>query len=143
MIIRCVKDYYRALSLDRDASYQDIKTSFRKLALKYHPDKNKNSEESKKKFMYIVEAYEVLSNESSRKKYDQSLISGTSESRLIPKWSPSSDFKTVYSYSNLKNRSERGGMWDISQTANRGMWKATAVLFVALGIISILIFILS
>jgi DnaJ-class molecular chaperone len=139
-----VKDYYKTLSLNRDASNQDIKISFRKLALKYHPDKNKNSEESKKIFMHIVEAYEVLSNESSRKQYDHSLISGKlRESSLIPKWSPSSDFKTVYSYSNLKNRSEHGGMWDISQTASRGTWKATAVLFVALGIISILIFILS
>jgi DnaJ-class molecular chaperone len=132
-----VNDYYKALSLNRDASYEDIKISFRRLALKYHPDKNKNSEESKKKFMHIVEAYEVLSNESSRKRYDQS------ESGSIPKWSPSSDFETLYSYSNLKRRSERGGMWDISQQANRGMWKATAVLFIALGIISILIFMLS
>lgn len=138
-----MKDYYKALSLNKDASYQDIKISFRKLALKYHPDKNKNSEESKKKFMHIVEAYEVLSNESSRKKYDQSIISGTSESRLVPKWSPSSDFETIYSYTNLKSRNGRGGMWDISQQANTGMWKATVVLFIALGIISILIFILS
>jgi DnaJ-class molecular chaperone len=138
-----VKDYYKALSLNNDASYQDIKMSFRKLALKYHPDKNKNSEESKKTFMHIVEAYEVLSNESSRKKYDQSIVSGTSGGSIVPKWSPSSDFETIYSYTNLKNRYGHGGMWDISQQANRGMWKATVVLFVALGIVSILIFILS
>jgi curved DNA-binding protein CbpA len=138
-----VKDYYGVLGLNRDASYQDIKRSFRNLALKYHPDKNKNSEESKRKFMYIVEAYEVLSNESSREKYDQSFISGTPDSHFIPKWSPSSDFKTIYSYSNLKNRSEYGGMWDISQTASMGMWKATVILFISLGVVALLIFVLN
>lgn len=138
-----MKDYYGVLGLNRDASYQDIKRSFRNLALKYHPDKNKNSEESKRKFMYIVEAYEVLSNESSREKYDQSFISGTPDSPFIPEWSPSSDFKTIYSYSNLKNRSEYGGMWDISQTASMGMWKATVILFISLGVVALLIFVLN
>ncbi|MFL6362074.1 MAG: J domain-containing protein, partial [Nitrososphaeraceae archaeon] len=52
------------------ASAAEIRRSFRELALKYHPDKNKNSEESKQKFVQIVEAYKLLSDENTRKEYD-------------------------------------------------------------------------
>jgi DnaJ-class molecular chaperone len=50
-----------------EATSEEIKKSFRNLALKHHPDKNKNSEESRMKFMRIVEAYEVLSDEQARR----------------------------------------------------------------------------
>src|ERR671933_1411419 len=63
-------DHYKILEVSNTASKDDIRKSFRYLALKYHPDKNKNSEESKRKFMLIVEAYKVLSDEQTRKKYD-------------------------------------------------------------------------
>ncbi|MGI0020494.1 MAG: DnaJ domain-containing protein, partial [Nitrososphaera sp.] len=56
-------NYYETLGLEPGASQDEIKKSFRSLAMKYHPDKNKNSEESRQKFMKIVEAYEVLSDE--------------------------------------------------------------------------------
>jgi curved DNA-binding protein CbpA len=63
-------DYYKVLEISNAASQDDIRKSFRYLALKYHPDRNKNSEESKQKFMQIVEAYKVLSDEQARKNYD-------------------------------------------------------------------------
>ena len=63
-------NYYEILGVSPSATSEEIKKSFRNLALKYHPDKNRNSEESKQKFMKIVEAYEVLSDEQARKSYD-------------------------------------------------------------------------
>ena len=63
-------DHYKVLEVSNTASKDDIRKSFRYLALKYHPDRNKNSEESKRKFMLIVEAYKVLSDEQARKMYD-------------------------------------------------------------------------
>lgn len=62
------KDYYEVLGLGRDASKHDIKKAFRKLALKYHPDRNPGADESK--FREIAEAYEVLSNDEKRTQYD-------------------------------------------------------------------------
>src|SRR6185437_54524 len=61
--------HYDVLQIKKNASNEEIKKSFRNLALKYHPDKNK-SNDSKEKFLRIVEAYEILSDENSRKKYD-------------------------------------------------------------------------
>ncbi|KAB0795162.1 hypothetical protein PPYR_12001 [Photinus pyralis] len=64
-------DYYKVLDVPRGASTADIKKAYRKLALKWHPDKNpNNSEDATKKFKEISEAYEVLSDESKRKIYD-------------------------------------------------------------------------
>ena len=67
-------DYYEILGVSRDASQEDIKKSFRKLALKYHPDRNPdNVEKSTERFKQIIAAYEVLGNEEKRRMYDQSL----------------------------------------------------------------------
>jgi len=65
------RDYYEILGVDKNASQSDIKSSYRKLALKYHPDKNKDDKEAEEKFKGASEAYEVLSDEEKRKKYDQ------------------------------------------------------------------------
>ncbi|KAI9277658.1 DnaJ domain-containing protein [Sporodiniella umbellata] len=62
-------EYYRVLGLTEDASDNDIKKAYRKLALKYHPDKNK-SPEAEDKFKHISEAYEVLSDPKKRKLYN-------------------------------------------------------------------------
>jgi curved DNA-binding protein len=64
-------DYYNVLGLQRDASSDDIKKAYRKLAKQYHPDANPNDETAKKKFQQINEANEVLSDIENRKKYDK------------------------------------------------------------------------
>jgi len=68
-----VDDYYKLLCVEKNSSNEEIKKSFRKLSLKYHPDRNNNSESSNKKFREINEAYEVLSNNDKRREYDDML----------------------------------------------------------------------
>jgi curved DNA-binding protein len=65
------KDYYKILGVDRKATPDDIKKSFRKLAMKYHPDQNKDNKQAEEKFKEINEAYEVLSDPKKRERYDQ------------------------------------------------------------------------
>lgn len=65
------KDYYRILGVDKNATEQDIRQSYRKLARKYHPDVNPGNKEASEHFKEINEAYEVLRDEEKRKKYDQ------------------------------------------------------------------------
>jgi len=65
------KDYYSVLGVSRSATDQEIKKAYRKMALKYHPDKNKGNKESEIKFKEINEAYEVLSDKQKRANYDQ------------------------------------------------------------------------
>src|SRR3712207_4136611 len=64
------QDYYETLGVSRDASEQEIKRAFRKLAAKYHPDVNK-SEGAEEKFKEINEAYETLSDPQKKANYDQ------------------------------------------------------------------------
>ena len=64
-------DYYKILELTKDATEDDIKKAYRKLARKYHPDLNPNDKAAKTKFQQINEANEVLSDPEKRKKYDQ------------------------------------------------------------------------
>jgi curved DNA-binding protein len=64
-------DYYKTLGLSKNASADDIKKAYRKLARKLHPDLNPNDKEAHKKFQQINEANEVLSDPEKRKKYDQ------------------------------------------------------------------------
>jgi molecular chaperone DnaJ len=66
------KDYYDVLGVSKDASQDDIKRAYRKMALKHHPDRNKeNKKEAEDKFKEISEAYEVLSDSQKRARYDQ------------------------------------------------------------------------
>lgn len=65
------KDYYAVLGVAKDASPENIKKSYRKLALKYHPDKNPGDKKSEEKFKEITEAYAVLSDPEKKKQYDQ------------------------------------------------------------------------
>ena len=68
----CGEDYYKLLGVKRTASKAEIKKAFKKLSLKYHPDKNKdNPKKAKEMFIKIANAYEVLSNDEKRKIYDQ------------------------------------------------------------------------
>ncbi|MGP8214444.1 MAG: DnaJ C-terminal domain-containing protein [Bacteroidia bacterium] len=65
------RDYYKILGVERNASADEIKKAYRKLALKYHPDKNPGNKTAEEKFKEINEANEVLSDPEKRKKYDQ------------------------------------------------------------------------
>ncbi|MGX5819419.1 DnaJ C-terminal domain-containing protein [Chitinophaga lutea] len=65
------KDYYKILGVDKKASAADIKKAYRKLAVKYHPDKNPGDTLAEEKFKELNEAYEVLGDEEKRKKYDE------------------------------------------------------------------------
>jgi curved DNA-binding protein len=65
------KDYYKTLGVDKKASQDDIKKAFRKLAVKYHPDKNPGDKKAEEKFKEVNEANDVLSDPEKRKKYDE------------------------------------------------------------------------
>ena len=65
------RDYYEVLGVSKSASADEIKSAYRKLAMKYHPDRNPGDEEAKAKFQEASEAYEVLSNDEKRQRYDQ------------------------------------------------------------------------
>ena len=65
------RDYYEILGVSRDASDDEIKHAYRKLALKYHPDHNPNNPEAEQKFKEAAEAYDVLRNPERRANYDR------------------------------------------------------------------------
>ncbi len=65
------KDYYSVLGVNKNATADEIKKAFRKLAVKYHPDHNPDNKKAEEKFKEISEAYEVLGDADKRKKYDQ------------------------------------------------------------------------
>jgi len=64
------RDYYNVLGVNKNASDEEIKRAYRKLAMKYHPDKNPNRKEAEERFKEINEAYAVLSDKEKRKQYD-------------------------------------------------------------------------
>ncbi len=136
-----MSDYYKILGITKDSNQIQIRKAFRELALQYHPDKNKNSEESKERFMEIVQAYEVLSDVKARERYDFNTVNEKRFQKF--NWTPSADFANFYSYENLKREYNEnqisGGMWDISEKANAGLWKATFILLGSLGLISVFI----
>src|SRR3954463_9515532 len=94
------KDYYQSLVVPRNASEDDIKKAFRKLAREYHPDVAKDKKKAEEKFKEINEAYEVLSDPSKRKKYDE----------LGPNWKQGAEFQAPPGWGNFGNtRGFRGG----------------------------------
>ncbi|MDR1948722.1 MAG: molecular chaperone DnaJ [Spirochaetaceae bacterium] len=65
------RDYYEVLGIQKDASKDDIKKAYRKLAIQYHPDKNPGDKEAEEKFKEATEAYEILSDDQKKAAYDQ------------------------------------------------------------------------
>ena len=65
------RDYYEVLGVDKNASEDEIKKAYRKLAIKYHPDKNPDDKDAEEKFKEAAEAYDVLHDSNKRKQYDQ------------------------------------------------------------------------
>lgn len=74
-----MKDYYKILGVSRDATIDEIKKAYRRLALKYHPDRNPGDKEAEEKFKEINEAYAVLSDPEKRKQYDMYGAEGFSQ----------------------------------------------------------------
>ena len=70
------KNYYEILGVSRDASLDEIKKAYRKLAMEYHPDRNKGSKRAENKFKKINEAYDTLSDEKKRAEYDAITFGG-------------------------------------------------------------------
>jgi len=64
------KDYYQIIGVDKNAGSKQIKEAYRKLAFKYHPDRNKENQEASEKMKHFNEAYAVLSNPAKRREYD-------------------------------------------------------------------------
>ena len=74
------RDYYEVLGVEKTATPEEIKKAFRKCAMKYHPDRNPGDKEAEEKFKEVGEAYEVLSDEQKRARYDQFGFAGVDPS---------------------------------------------------------------
>ncbi|HPS41996.1 MAG TPA: molecular chaperone DnaJ [Anaerolineaceae bacterium] len=88
------RDYYEVLGVNRNASAEELKSAFRSLARKYHPDMNKEAD-AEEKFKEINEAYAVLSDEDKRRAYDQFGFSGVNNTGGVPDWT-SMDFADIF-----------------------------------------------
>jgi molecular chaperone DnaJ len=92
------RDYYEVLAIDRSASESDIKSAYRKLALKYHPDRNPDDKVAEDKFKEAAEAYGILADPQKRARYDQFGHAGVTGAGGRPDFDPTifSDFGDIF-----------------------------------------------
>ena len=117
-----VTSHYDILGVNNNASQEEIRRSFRYLALKHHPDRNKNSEEAKRKFMQIVESYEVLSDAQARTQYDMNMFHALHDYKTKrQKRAAYADFDRVYNYAKRRRGfNSAGGIGGRSNNAKKG-----------------------
>ncbi|CAL4319565.1 Chaperone protein DnaJ [Buchnera aphidicola (Thelaxes suberi)] len=114
------KDYYQILGVEKTSNEREIKRAYKRLAMKYHPDRNQGDKKAEKKFKEIKEAYEILNNSKKRSAYDQYGHSAfeqgnNSSSSFTSSFSTSSDFGDIFGEvfgdifgSNSRQRESRG-----------------------------------
>lgn len=106
------EDYYKTLGVDRSASVDEIKRAYRKLANKYHPDKNKDDDKAPEMFAKVGEAYEVLSNRENRAKYD----------RLGENWKAGEQFQPPPGYEQHFRQGPGNGGFNFQSTGDAGQF---------------------
>ena len=104
------KDYYKILGVERKASADDIRSAYRKLAMKYHPDKNPGDKKAEDKFKDINEAYQVLSDDQKRARYDQL---GSAYSNFRTSGGRPGDFRWDDWFQQQQGTGQRGGADDM------------------------------
>ncbi len=101
-------DYYNVLGLNKNASFEEIKKAYRKLAVKYHPDKNQGNGSAEEKFKELSVAYDTLSNPNKRERYDNPLIA--KEEMMAEMYRRSSVLRKVRLY-----RERKGAMYVVKE----------------------------
>ncbi|MBN1626774.1 MAG: DnaJ domain-containing protein [Deltaproteobacteria bacterium] len=107
------KDYYTILGVSKTASADEIKKSYRKLAMKYHPDRNKDNKDAEARFKDVSEAYAVLSDKEKRKQYDTFGSEGFQNKFSQDDIFRNFDFSDIFREFGFKGRSSGGGGPDL------------------------------
>ena len=89
-----MRDYYDILGVQKNSSQSDIKRAYRKIAMKYHPDKNPDNKEAEQKFKEAAEAYSVLSDDTKKAQYDRF---GHNQFQNMGSGVPNMDFEDIFS----------------------------------------------
>ena len=124
----CGEDYYKLLGVSRGASKAEIRRAFKKLSLKYHPDKNKNKqnpEKAKEMFIKIANAYEVLNDDKLRQIYDQHGEEGVKQHQQGGGQGPGGNFQDIF---NFFFRRGGGGSFHFQEGPERDHFENTDVL---------------